>query len=325
MDVDINDILELRALHYKWTKIATILGLSRTTLYRRLEEAGVSLDDYTQVSDEQLDEVICSIKQDHPNDGEVLLQGHLLRQGIRVRRYALRNAIHRVDHSNTVTRKHSLVRRIYSVSHPNYIWHVDGHRKLIRWRFVIHGAVDGFSCTITYLKCADNNQGTTVLDLFCKAVSRFSLPNYVRSDHGGENVGIWKCMILSHSNNYSRVLTRSSVHNERIERMWCDVHQRIASTYADTFRNLESEDLDPLNEVDLYCLHYVFLPHINKSISEFQESWNHHALSSEGSMSPYQLFFEGVNHWVRYYGYNVPSLDGDIDLSELTGEHANVP
>ena len=54
----INDILELRALYYKWTKIATILELSRTTLYRRLEEAGVSSDDYTQVSDEQLDEVI---------------------------------------------------------------------------------------------------------------------------------------------------------------------------------------------------------------------------------------------------------------------------
>ena len=66
--MDINNILELRALNYKWTKIATILGLSRATLYRRLEEAGVSSNDYTQVSDEQLDEVICYIKQDHPNE-----------------------------------------------------------------------------------------------------------------------------------------------------------------------------------------------------------------------------------------------------------------
>ena len=33
-------------------------------------------------------------------------------------------------------------------------------------------------------------------------------------------------------------------------------------------------------------------------------------------MTPYQLFFEGVNHLVCYYGYNVPSLDGDIDVSE---------
>ena len=42
-------------------------------------------------------------------------------------------------------------------------------------------------------------------------------------------------------------------------------------------------------------------------------------------MTPYQLFFEGVNHLVRYYGYSVPSLDGDIDVSELTGEHVIVP
>ena len=42
------------------------------------------------------------------------------------------------------------------------------------------------------------------------------------------------------------------MHNERIERMWSDVHRCIASTYADAFRNLESEDLfDSLNEVDL--------------------------------------------------------------------------
>ena len=52
---------------------------------------------------------------------------------------------------------------------------------------MIHGAVDGFSRTITYLKCADNNRTTTVLDSFCKVISRF---NYVRSDRGGENVTI---------------------------------------------------------------------------------------------------------------------------------------
>lgn len=111
MNVDVDDVLELRALHYNWTKIATILEVSRATLYRRLEEAGVSPDDYTPLSDQQLDEVIHSIKQDHPNDGEVLLQGHLLRQGIRIPRHSLRSAIHRVDHVNIVARKRSVVRR----------------------------------------------------------------------------------------------------------------------------------------------------------------------------------------------------------------------
>ena len=292
-------------------------------MYRRLEEAGVSPDDYTPISDQQLDDIIHSIKQDHPNDGEVLMQGHLLRQGIRVPRQALRNAIHRVDHINTVARKRSVVRRhIYSVPHPNYVWHIDSHHKLIRWRFVIHRAIDGFSRTIMYLKCEDNNKAATVLELFCDGVSRFGLPDCVRSDHGGENVGVWRYMILNH-NDYSCVFTGSSVHNERIERLWRDVHKCIVSIFADTFMSLERDGvLDPLNEVDLFCLHYIFLPRINKIVLEFQESWNHHALSSEGNMTPYQLLFEGLNHVVSNYDYSVP---GDIDVSQLVGEHVHVP
>ena len=34
--------------------------------------------DCTLMSEENLDELIQSIKQNHPNDGEVLMQGHLL-------------------------------------------------------------------------------------------------------------------------------------------------------------------------------------------------------------------------------------------------------
>lgn len=131
--MDVDDILELRRLHYKWTKIASILGISRATLYRRLDEAGISPNDYTPLTNDQVDNVLASIKRNHPNDGEVLLQGHLLRLGIRISRQALRNDIHRIDHDNTVARRRFVVRRrVYSVPYPNYIWHIDGHHKLIR-------------------------------------------------------------------------------------------------------------------------------------------------------------------------------------------------
>lgn len=104
------------------------MNISRSTLYRRLDEAGVSTDDRTHLSNEQLDALIEVIKREHPNDGEVLIQGHLIRQGVRVPRQMLREAIHRVDHDNVVARRHSVVqRRVYSVPHPNYIWHMDSH------------------------------------------------------------------------------------------------------------------------------------------------------------------------------------------------------
>ena len=53
---------------------------------------------------------------------------------------------------------------------------------------------------------------------------------------------------------------------------------------------LEAEQvLNPDNEVDIFCLHVVFLPRINKNLAEFQGSWNNHSLSTEGNMSPLQL------------------------------------
>lgn len=66
--------------------------------------------------------------------------------------------------------------------------HADGHHKLIRWRFVTHGGVDGFSRMIVYLKCSTNNYSRTVLEEFTKAVEKCHLPSRVRSDQGTENV-----------------------------------------------------------------------------------------------------------------------------------------
>lgn len=228
MDVDIEEILELRKLHFKWTKIAEILGISRSTLYRRFEQAGISPVDHTPLLDQEIDEIICSIKRNHPNDGEVLLQGRLLDMGIRITRQALRVSIHRVDHESVVDRRRHVVRRrVYSVPHPNAIWHMDGNHKLIRWRLVIHGMIDGFSRTVIYLKCAANNRSSTVLDFFRDGVSQFGIPDHVRSDHGGENVGVWRYVILTHNGDFSSVITGSSAHNERVERLWrtyTDVH-----------------------------------------------------------------------------------------------------
>ena len=260
--ISLEDVEFLRGLNFKWTKISDILGVSRSTLYRRLDEAGVSQQcRYTNITDEQLDRVMLHIKENHPNDGEKIMIGHLHREGICVQRWRVRASIHRVDPVNTALRRSGTVqRRVYRVAGPNAVWHIDGNHKLIHWRFVIHGAIDGYSRTITFLKCSTNNTAATVVTYFQRAVEIHGLPSRIRTDRGGENINVWRYMVEQHETTEC-VLVGSSVHNERIERLWRDVFRCVLSLFYETFQQMgRDEILDCLNEVDLFCLHFVFLP-----------------------------------------------------------------
>ena len=75
-------------------------------------------------------------------------------------------------------------RRKYNVPGSNSLWHIDGHHSLINWKFVIHGAIDGYSRAIVYLCCSTNNKKETVLDLFENATTQWRVPSRVRSDKG---------------------------------------------------------------------------------------------------------------------------------------------
>ena len=187
----------------------------------------------------------------------------------------------------------AVVRRVYSVGSPNEVWQYDGNHKLIHWRLVLHGCVDGYSRVITYLHCSTNNRASTILSLFTKAVEQYGLPQKVRSDLGGENVDVWRFMIVQH-NDERAVITGSSTPNERIEPLWRDVFRCVGKLFYELFFRLEDEAaLDPLNETDVFCLHYVFLPSINKCLKDFNECWNNHNISSENNYTPYQLFLVG--------------------------------
>ena len=189
--VDIQDIEFRRNLKFSYTDVAKILGVSRSTIYRKIEDEGVSFKKYTEISDRILDRIVTDIKERHANDGERFVIGHLARQNIILPRTRIRASIHRVDPEGTALRRSLAVcRRVYHAEGSNYVWHIDGHHKLIKYPFVIHGAIDGYSRIIMYLSCSNNNRANTVLSYFSKAVQENGLPTHVRSDLGGENIEI---------------------------------------------------------------------------------------------------------------------------------------
>ena len=52
--------------------------------------------------------------------------------------------------------------------------------------------------------------------------------------------------------------------------------------------------LDPLDEVELWCLHRVYIPRINHSLEELRQQMNNHPVQTEHNMSPNQLFISGI-------------------------------
>jgi len=99
----------------------------------------------------------------------------------------------------------------------------------------IHGGIDGYSRVITHLVVADNNRASTALGAFLRGVEENGLPSRVRTDKGGENIGIGRFMVHHRGLNRGSFLTGRSTHNQRIERLWLDVKNGCVSVFQRLF------------------------------------------------------------------------------------------
>lgn len=88
---------------------------------------------------------------------------------------------------------------------------------------------------IVYLKCSSNSKSSTVYKLFLEATRRYGLPSRVRSDEGGENYAVALHMLRHRGIERNSVITGTSIHNQRIEHLWRDVHQSITILYYRLF------------------------------------------------------------------------------------------
>ena len=83
--INMEDVELLHRFHFTWCQIADILEVSRSTLYRRIQDEGLTLDlTFTNITDSELDHHVEAIKRLYPNDGERLMIGHLRPLGIYV-------------------------------------------------------------------------------------------------------------------------------------------------------------------------------------------------------------------------------------------------
>ena len=296
IQLNLDNVEFLRGCGYTWSQVAGALQVSRTTLWRRLKEANFEVVKYTDICDDELDSIVSQIQHENPNCGQQLINGHLRARGIQIQRKKLRESVRRTDPIRRYIRWHEVLsRRTYSVKQSNSLWHIDGHHSLIRWHMVIHGGIDGYSRMVVYLACSTNNRASTVYTLFKEAIKEYGIPSHVCSDKGGENILVCHFMVAVRGTERGSHIAGSSVHNQRIERLWRDVYRCVCSTYHELFYAMEAMGvLDPDDEVDLFVLHCVYLTRINKSLSDFTTAWNLHPLRTERNWSPRQIMINSL-------------------------------
>jgi hypothetical protein len=209
----------LLRLRFTVPQVARLLGVSTSTIRRRMSRTGVHIRQfYTRISDPALDRLVRARVRQHPNAGYRLMHAYLCTQGVRVQESRVRASLGRVDPARVMRRwsPHRCIHcRQYSVPHPNAVWHIDGNNMaLIRWGLTVHAGIDGYSRLFTYIQCSINKRSSTVLRNFSQAVAVYGCPSRVRSDHGGD---IARLMLALRGLQRGSHITGPSTRNQRIE------------------------------------------------------------------------------------------------------------
>ena len=127
-EINRDQLVYPQSLSFSWSEIASLLNVSRMTIYRRRRDYGL-LDERSQsMSDDELRRFIQELRTQLPDVGETLVIGRLRSLGYHIARERVRQCIRSTDPLNAALRWHGVtLRRPYSVPGPNSLWHIGEH------------------------------------------------------------------------------------------------------------------------------------------------------------------------------------------------------
>jgi len=326
--IDVEKIRILSKSGMKLVKIAKVMGISYSKVYATVKATTGSSPKkmiYTNISEPELDERLSKFETEQGRHGRRMTEGWLRSQGIR-----LPNAKTKIKLSNERRQLeplpigNRLKRRQYKVRGPGSLFHIDTHHKLGRkYGIVIHGCTDGYSKLCIYCRANDANNSESALNFFVSGCNRVMFPSRVRTDRGTENVKIWQYMNDLRGVSHKPVFKGPSTNNTRIERFWGYLTQGfVVKKYRTIFETMEEDGVLNLdNDNEMYLLHLVYLPRVEKDLKEFVETYNNHRI--EGHGIPIEVFLQGC---FEVYGIDSPRLNVDFNVSQfdIPGEELDI-
>lgn len=105
--LDVDKALYLHSLGNSWEEIAIAMGVDRKTIYNHLSKAGRLPGggrEHTDISNDDLDDVVGFILLKHPLSGQRIMQGHLKGLGISVPLTQVAESLKRIDEIGTLLR-----------------------------------------------------------------------------------------------------------------------------------------------------------------------------------------------------------------------------
>ena len=295
-----NAILSFLCKHHAIT-------MSLSTLKRRLKHYGLKRKTGDEVNNDELTEIIRN-----EIDGPSCVSGYRalwhtlrLKYGICVPRARVQVLLKEIDPDGTEQRKrHRLQRRAYKSPGPNQCWHVDGYDKLKPYGFPIHGAIDGYSRRVLWLKVTrTNNNPAVIAKFYHDCIEELGgCPRILTTDPGTENVHIaaLQCYLrgssaddLAGEKSHRYV---ASTANQRIECWWSSLRRSRTSWWINFFKDLSDNGV--YINGDMYhdeCLWFCFNEILQQDLDFFRIHWNTHRIrqSRHDTVAgrPDELFF----------------------------------
>lgn len=248
-------------------------------------------------SPSSLEEVIPILMQEYryQNLGYRMLRQRLvIDHGLNVSHETVRVALNVIDPEGVARRRgHRFQRRVFDGHGPNYIVQIDGWDKLKPYGISIHGAIDGFSHKVLWLRaCESNKNPCYICHFYLEYVKEIQgVPRIVTADRGTENCHVRDVQrILRWRENYtvreglSSFMYTSSPRNQRIERFWRSFRGLCGESWIELFKTLAEEGiLDISDQVHLELIRICCMQIMQEDLNRVVRLWNQHKIQVHGN------------------------------------------